>query len=86
MAETNGLLNRRTGFTRTEGSNPSRSAISLAHRLVGMFPYRFLGGQVCYEKQAMEDDIFSCAAFVKSPNIFGLPKSPAALYLKLCCA
>lgn len=29
MAETNGLLNRRTGFTRTEGSNPSRSAIFL---------------------------------------------------------
>jgi hypothetical protein len=26
VAETNGLLNRRTGFTRTEGSNPSRSA------------------------------------------------------------
>ena len=27
MAETSGLLNRRTGFTRTEGSNPSVSAI-----------------------------------------------------------
>ena len=26
MAETSGLLNRRTGFTRTEGSNPSVSA------------------------------------------------------------
>jgi hypothetical protein len=30
--------------------------------------------------------LFSCAAFVRSPNIFELPKSPAALYLKLCCA
>ena len=26
MAETSGLLNRRTGFTGTEGSNPSVSA------------------------------------------------------------
>ncbi len=28
MAETSGLLNRRTGFTGTEGSNPSVSAIT----------------------------------------------------------
>ena len=27
MAETSGLLNRRTGYSRTEGSNPSVSAI-----------------------------------------------------------
>ena len=26
MAETSGLLNRRTGYSRTEGSNPSVSA------------------------------------------------------------
>ena len=30
MAETSGLLNRRTGFTGTEGSNPSVSASALA--------------------------------------------------------
>ena len=31
MAETSGLLNRRTGLTRTEGSNPSVSAIVSGH-------------------------------------------------------
>ena len=31
MAETSGLLNRRTGFTGTEGSNPSVSAITVFH-------------------------------------------------------
>ena len=32
MAETSGLLNRRTGYSRTEGSNPSVSAKALGHR------------------------------------------------------
>ena len=34
MAETSGLLNRRTGFTRTEGSNPSVSASALSKPLI----------------------------------------------------
>jgi hypothetical protein len=33
VAETSGLLNRRTGFTRTEGSNPSVSAKTELHFL-----------------------------------------------------
>ena len=31
MAETNGLLNRRTGKSGTEGSNPSVSAKAISH-------------------------------------------------------
>ena len=31
MAETNGLLNRRTGKSGTEGSNPSVSATAISH-------------------------------------------------------
>ncbi len=41
MAETSGLLNRRTGFTGTEGSNPSVSAIlssAAPRRVRGVFP------------------------------------------------
>jgi hypothetical protein len=32
VAETSGLLNRRTGYSRTEGSNPSVSAKPLDQR------------------------------------------------------
>ena len=35
MAETNGLLNRRTGKSGTEGSNPSVSATQSANSLTG---------------------------------------------------
>ena len=42
MAETSGLLNRRTGITRTEGSNPSVSARALLPCLILSHVRRFL--------------------------------------------
>jgi hypothetical protein len=36
VAETNGLLNRRTGKSGTEGSNPSVSASNSANRRLGL--------------------------------------------------
>ena len=36
MAETSGLLNRRTGYSRTEGSNPSVSASPVLQRSQGI--------------------------------------------------
>ena len=44
MAETNGLLNRHTGITGIEGSNPSVSAIAAAEIIHLLQPNRANGG------------------------------------------
>ena len=75
MAETNGLLNRRTGFTRTEGSNPSRSAT-----------FGLQISQIKAPSRNLKRKQGRCILTIFFEKIFELPKSPAALYLKLCCA
>ena len=73
MAETSGLLNRRTGFTGTEGSNPSVSA-----KILFLVAFKRLSGRFqCVKNLRNQPFLFVAPALMRllAISVPFLPKS-----------
>ena len=74
MAETSGLLNRRTGITGTEGSNPSVSATFLKTRNYSYRRGRPVGGapRIAHPVTAPAFPLAEAAPSLRAPSAGGL--------------